>query len=441
MNKVKLQIMLKKTEDKLDELNRERLRIKQDLYYLDLYQNGYAKQSIDLYIEEDKQTLIEAIKFKSDFNALKAHFFGYPGNLSDDSPLVRQLRYEEAELFYINNAGDPFENSYGAMDGKIYERKVLELFFKRFDLDPTTSWGYVTSGGSESNVWAIQNGFKIFPNGHLYFCEAAHYSVAKAIGCHQKPLYPFTIIPKKNYLTEAIDIDILIKEIKNNYDKKKINPILLLTWGTTKYGSIDDVKKITDILHELNIDYYLHVDAVFYGGIPINQLDAPICPSLKELSANSLSVSFHKFFGVPNINSIVLSDSKTNGQKISYLGQHDTTVSGSRSFAIFSAYQRLKEVLERSPSDYYRKNIQVFLSLLKRYPIKYYRDGLSNIIIIPKPNLTILNKYQLATFEGKSQKISLAHFILNPFHTAQEITEFIQEIYDDQIHNNLVLDL
>ena len=84
MNKVKLQIMLKKTEDKLDELNRERLRIKQDLYYLDLYQNGYTKQKIDLYIEEDKHTLNEAIKFKSDFNALKAHFFGYPRNLTDD---------------------------------------------------------------------------------------------------------------------------------------------------------------------------------------------------------------------------------------------------------------------------------------------------------------------------------------------------------------------
>ena len=261
------------------------------------------------------------------------------------------------------------------MDGKVYERKVLELFFKRFDLDPSTSWGYITSGGSESNVWAIQNGFKKFPNGHLYFCESAHYSVAKAVGNEQKVLYPYTIIPKENYLTEAIDVKLLLTKIKTNYEKQHANPILLLTWGTTKYGSIDNIKKITDCLHNLEIEYYLHVDAAFFGGIPSNQIDAPVCPSLKALSANSLSVSFHKFFGIPNINSIVLSDSKADGQKISYLGQHDTTISGSRSFAIFSAYHRIKEVLQRSPENYYCKNIQVFKSILKTYPIKYYRDG------------------------------------------------------------------
>lgn len=441
MEQTELRITLEKIEKELYELNQKQLQLKQELYYLGLFKQGYSQKAVENFIDEDKRYLAEAIEFKSNYNALKAKFFGYPGNLSDDSPLVRQLRYEEAELYYVNNAGDPFENSYGTMDGKVYERKVLELFFKRFELDPKTCWGYITSGGSESNVWAIQNGFKTFPKGHLYFCEAAHYSITKAVGNELYPLYPYTIIPKTSYLSEAINVDILIDEIKINYDSKQINPILLLTWGTTKYGSIDNVIEITNRLQQLKIDYYLHVDAAFFGGIPVNQIDAPICPSLETLSANSLSVSFHKFLGIPNINSIVLSNSKVAGQRISYLNQQDTTVSGSRSFAIFSAYQRLKEVLERSPSDYYRKNIQVFLSLLKTYPIKYYRDGLSNIIIIPKPSLSILNKYQLAIFEGKNNEITLAHFILNPFHTAQEITEFIQEIYDDQIHNNLKLDL
>ena len=298
---------------------------------------------IEDFITEDSETLVEAETFKSNFNALRNHFFGYPGNLTDDSPLVRQLRYLEAELYYVNNAGDPFENSYGSLDGKIYERKVLELFFKRFDLNPKTSWGYITTGGSESNLWGILNGFRKYPKGRFYFCEAAHYSVQKAVMNGDNPVFPFTKISTTSKNTDAINVTELIKSIKDNFIQNNEIPILLLTWGSTKFGSIDDIKVITQKLLDLNIEYYLH--------------------------AHSLSISFHKFFGVPDINSVLLSYEKPSGLNIAYLRQHDTTLSGSRTFSIFSAYQRIKEVLERSPVDLYRKNILAFETLVKlSYP-------------------------------------------------------------------------
>ncbi len=436
MNQKELKFELETLETELKKLNQKKLDLQQLLFYQDYYRQGYDKQMIEDFITEDSETLVEAETFKSNFNALRNHFFGYPGNLTDDSPLVRQLRYLEAELYYVNNAGDPFENSYGSLDGKIYERKVLELFFKRFDLNPDTSWGYITTGGSESNLWGILNGFRKYPKGRFYFCEAAHYSVEKAVMNGDNPVFPFTKISTTSKNTDAINVTELIKSIKDNFIQNNEIPILLLTWGSTKFGSIDDIKVITQKLLDLNIEYYLHVDAAFYGGIPRNQIDAPVCPSLKELNAHSLSISFHKFFGVPDINSVLLSYEKPSGLNIAYLRQHDTTLSGSRTFSIFSAYQRIKEVLERSPVDLYRKNILAFETLVKDYPVEYHRDGLSSMIIIPLPSLELLDKYQLAAFEGSGGEISLAHFILNPFHQYLELETLMKELYDDQIVNN-----
>lgn len=388
---------------------------------------NFSAEELDRFRIEDEVFITEAKAFVSKFNAQRATFFGYPGNLSQDSATVDTLRALETQLYYVNNAGDPFEQGDNHFDGKAYERKLLSLLFKRYQMDPEKSWGYITSGGSESNIWGIQAGFLKYPQGHLYFSSAAHYSVLKAVSLQDRSLYPHTVIPVESAHHEAINIDILLETLQSNYALGQI-PILLLTWGTTKLGSLDDVKTITQKLTSLHIPYYCHVDAAFYGGIPANQIDAPVIQSLEELGADSLSISFHKYFGVPSINSVVLSRHFQSGTYVSYLGHHDTTVLGSRSFSIFSATQRIKEVLERSPKDAYVRNIKLTQALLNQHQIPYHRDGLSNIFVINKPHSSTLQKYHLASFEGKSGHISLTHFIVNPFHTEEEILALILDL-------------
>jgi len=432
---------LKLINQDLHRLELEKFQLELEFYYEQLRQQGVDEICIDCYRQEDLNTLEEALNFKRSFMDLRSTFFGYPGNLTEDSPLVKRLRQEEASLVYINNAGDPFEQSYGNLDGKVYERKVLDLFFKRYQMNPDASWGYISQGGSESNVWAILNGFRHFPQGHLYFCESAHYSVEKAVLNGTQALYPYTKIPTQSNQTDAIHVEKLLDKIKTNYHQTKAEPILLLTWGSTKFGSVDEVAMIVASLKAESIPYYLHVDAAFYGGLPRHQVQAPVISSLEDLGAHSISISFHKFLGIPQINSVVLSKDKASGLSISYLHQHDTTVSGSRSFAIFSAYQRIREVFERSPENFYHQPIQHFEACLKKNPILYHRDHLSNIIVIPKPSDDVCHRYQLATFEGKSGQITLAHFILNPFHSFEEIHQLVSDVYQDQITNDLTLDL
>jgi len=401
---------------------------------------GHDQQEIEKRLHEDQAFLKEAQDYQQSFNAIASTFFGYPGNLTEDSPLVSRLRHLEAQMVYINNAGDPYEQGDSTLDGKLYERKVLDLFYQKFGMDPKASWGYVTSGGSESNTWAIRNGFRKFPNGRMYFSEAAHYSVLKAVTNGDQDLFPYTIIPQTDLLDERLDVSALMDAIQKNWKHTQTPAILLMTWGTTKTGACDPIQAITTKLTELQIPFYVHVDAAYFGGIPNNQIDAPICPSLNTLGADSISVSFHKYFGVPDINSIVLSKDKADGQFIDYLGHRDTTVSGSRTFSIFSAYWRIKEVLERSPKEDYRRNIVYFENALIQHKISYYRAPLSSIFVFPLPSKAIISKYNLASFKGASGQITLAHAIINPFHPLSDLDALIADLAQDQLNSPSVLD-
>lgn len=393
------------------------------------------------WLKEDEAFMEKAKTFAHDFNALSATFFGYPGNLNEDSPVVSYLRSLEARLFYVNNAGDPYEQGDSSLDGKVFERQLLQLFYQKFGMDEATSWGYVTSGGSESNLWGIYNGFRKVKQGRLYFCQAAHYSVLKAVTNGVHALLPYTIIDQVSSKDERIDVKKLIESVTINYQMHQESPVLLLTWGTTKMGACDDVIQITARLTALSIPFYVHVDAAYFGGIPNNQIDAPVCPSLKVMNADSISVSFHKFFGVPNINSVVLSKDKADGTFISYLGHRDTTLLGSRSFPIFSGLQRIKEILERSPADLYVRNIRFFENLLIQNNLSYFRAPRSSIFVIPCPSKSILSRYNLASFEGQSHPQSLAHLIINPFHTPDELNSLIHDLVIDQSNNTSFFDL
>ena len=303
----------------------------------------------------------------------------------------------------------------------------------RFGLSEETSWGYITTGGSESNTWAIRNGFRKFPNGKLYFSESAHYSVLKSVTNGSQAIFPYTVIPPTSNRSERIDTHQLFQAVEEAYRKNQTPAILLLTWGTTRFGSIDEVRFISDHLKSMGIPNYIHVDAAFYGGIPANQIDAPVITTLADLGADSISISLHKFFGVPAINSVLLCKDKADGLLIDYLGQRDTTVSGSRSFPIFSATQRVREILERSPIDYYRKNPEYFEARLKEFGYPYLRDGFANIFVIPRPSQALLERFQLASFKSPDQKQDWAHIIVNPFHTQDEMEALLEALAREQV--------
>jgi histidine decarboxylase len=57
--------------------------------------------------------------------------------------------------FNSNNLGDPYiEGNYG-VHSRTFERAVLEFVARLFHVDDRKYWGYVTSGGTEGNLYGI----------------------------------------------------------------------------------------------------------------------------------------------------------------------------------------------------------------------------------------------------------------------------------------------
>ncbi len=373
-------------------------------------------------LQKLKDVVLECLNFYEKNAELRTHHFGYPANMCEKSILFDILKSIEKDGFLANNCGDVNEVGNYQMDSKKIERDILRLFAEKFGIEDNY-WGYITSGGSESNQWGINEAFTENPDGILYFCESAHYSIYK-----YSEHYNRRIIPQTSDTDESIDCNALFKQIEKDYKETHSPANLVLTWGTTKYGSCDDIKRITDYLISKNIPYYVHVDAALFGGIPNNQLDAPIISNIKELNINSISTSLHKYIGVPNVKSVLLSRKCASGKHIDYIGQTDSTTSGSRDIMPFSTRQQVVDILQNSDPEDYRKNIDFFAECLREQNVEFIRNGNSNIFVVDAPSDEICKKYQLSCFKDKLGK-QKAHIIIFPYQDQEIIKELANNLH------------
>lgn len=168
-----------------------------------------------------KQSCIECEEFYLENQKRRNYHFGYPANLLNPEPIYYIFAEYEKQHFLANNCGDTFEQGNYSMDSKKIEQSILAMFAEKFGIEKYPYWGYITSGGSESNAWGINSGYQMYPDGILYYCESAHYSVRKNIQGRRS-----ICIPQRNSLDESIDCDLLLKMIRTNLQPA----ILFLTW-------------------------------------------------------------------------------------------------------------------------------------------------------------------------------------------------------------------
>ena len=101
---------------------------------------------------------------------------GYPTNQRFDySPLLPFLDYS------LNNVGDPFHDSNYWANTHEFEREVIAHFARLLRIPPDEAWGYVTSGGTEGNMYGLYLARELFPTAMFYFSEDTHYSVLKNV--------------------------------------------------------------------------------------------------------------------------------------------------------------------------------------------------------------------------------------------------------------------
>lgn len=430
--KEKLIAVTRECDLKIDYYENLKLRVGRLLDYDNLKKQGLSLSELESVQSSDDEYLEKVNRLYENNLSKHDYMFGYPANMEEDGYLLRYLRYLESKLYLMNNCGDPYERGNYGMDSKETEREILKTFAKSFGLNEGEYWGYVTTGGTESNFWGIREGFNKYPDARLYFSEKTHYSVEKFVYNNRVgEVYPYTIV--KCDESGKISVEDLKEKISLDREKYGYKPVILvLTWGTTKEGAIDPVKEITEFLKKEGTEYYCHLDAALYGGIGKTQICAPIISDLKSLNVNSVSVSLHKFLGASRANGILISLTRDKRKVIDYIGQEDSTLLGSRDFPPFSTLQRIREFFNLKPNDHYIKNVAYFRNLLRERKIPYqtFDEEKCNIFVIDKPSDLICKKYQLTTY--KEEGVPKAHIIIFPFHKKELMDRLVEDLVLDK---------
>lgn len=346
-------------------------------------------------------------------------YSGYPASMNFDyTPLFRFLTMN------VNNIGDPYDGSNYRVHTHDIEIDVIDFFAKLFHLKERHT-GYVTSGGTEGNLYGLYVGSYHYPQAKIYYSENAHYSIEKIIRIIRAESIRVKALPNGE-----IDYDDLATHLQKN---RRVPAIIMANIGTTMTGAIDDISKIkTHLADEKIIDHYIHCDAALHGCILPFVDNAPQFDF--SVGIDSIAVSGHKFIGSPIPCGVALVKYrylKHLTPKISYVKITDSTISGSRNgiTPLFLWY-----AIKRFGEDGLRKLAVRCLTTTKNITEKMINRGIaawynpcSNIVVFPAPSKKFMRKWQIASSNG------LAHFIVMPHHTEVFFDKIVSDFDDEDM--------
>lgn len=346
---------------------------------------------------------------------LRDRNIGYPCNQDFDfTELFRFLQ------FSVNNVGDPFSGSNYRLNTQDFEREVVAAFAQFTQAGTDDWWGYVTSGGTEGNMYGLYVGRETYPDGICYFSEDTHYSVAKILRLqHTRSLM------LKSQSNGEMDYTDLRESLRVHRDAP---PIIFANIGTTMKGAVDNLLIIRSILDELSISKaYIHADAALSGMILPFVDDAQ--PWNFAAGADSVAISGHKLLGSPLPCGVVLARKQhvnRISRSIEYIGALDTTIAGSRSaVAPLILWYRLQTLGCEGIKNSVHNCLQLAEYAVNKMcdiGIKAWRNKNSITVVFPRPPESIMRKWIIAPDK------SICHIIIMPHVTQSVIDEFVGDM-------------
>ncbi|OGX24040.1 MAG: cysteine desulfurase NifS [Omnitrophica WOR_2 bacterium RIFCSPHIGHO2_01_FULL_48_9] len=205
---------------------------------------------------------------------MQRKYFDYASTTPADPEVVKVMTPYFYEKF--GNASSPHSVGREAQKALEDSRETLARF-----LGANAEEFIFTSGATESNNQAIIGIARQLKNKgkHIVVSQIEHHSVLEPIYYLEKEGYTITYLPVDP--VGLVDVQNLKKALTGQ------TILVCLIQASNEIGTIQSIAEIGTIVREQNIHF--HVDAVqTVGHIPVN---------VKELHADTLSLSAHKFYG------------------------------------------------------------------------------------------------------------------------------------------------
>ena len=352
-----------------------------------------------------------------------------------------------------NNLGNWSTTNKVRWDASDLEREVIH---KTIDLlGGTTSQleGYVTSGGTESNIFSAWLGREMLlkKNPSSTVCliktKLSHYSIAKTAQVINVPFHNTPL--NKTYWN--MDAEKLVKTITNLHKRYSYTGFLIpLTLGYTPTGTSDDIQQIVHSLRTIKksykqVSFYCWIDAA------LNGLTEPFIKDKFRPFSNpeiySYLTDFHKFGLVPYPAGVVIYKKKLRSlieTKVDYASIADSTLLGSRSGIPAAATWAMIHYFGQKG---YKDTLKKCLAMKEIFINKYKEVFPENKVITEPNSITcavvvdknkkipkeILVKYWLHTqkpdkYFKKMSNYLLYTFFFLPHVTNKTITNFFKDI-------------
>lgn len=338
-----------------------------------------------------------------------------------------RIASEAHRLFIEANLGDLglFSGTHGL------ENEVIKMLGEL--LHAPQACGYLTTGGTESNIQAVRAMKNLgvarrpyIKNPNIVVPESAHFSFDKVANMLEVEV-------RRAALTPEFQVD--ITSMEKLIDEESVGLVGIA--GNTEFGQVDPIEKISELALERGL--FLHIDAAFGGFVlPFMEKTYPFDFAVKGVS--SIAIDPHKM-GLSTIPSGALLARtpdfldclRVNTPYLTTKTQ--STLTGTRSGGAAVATYAVMKHLGR---EGYRKTVEYCMDLTRalingarEIDIEPLLDPIMNVatLVVPEPDKVreiLLDKF--GWHVSITRKPRALRLVLMPHTTPEDIDEFLKDL-------------